>query len=82
MVKGADMLYHEATYCSENENRASLYYHSTAKQAATVALKAGVKKLVVGHFSARYENEDVILKEAQSVFPNTSLANEMVVFDV
>lgn len=82
MVKGADMLYHEATYCSENENRASLYYHSTAKQAATVALKAGVKKLVVGHFSARYENEDVILKEAQSVFPNTSLANEMVFFDV
>lgn len=82
MVKGADMLYHEATYCSENENRASLYYHSTAKQAATVALKAGVKKLVVGHFSARYENEDVILKEAQSVFPNTLLANEMVVFDV
>lgn len=45
MVKGADMLYHEATYCSENENRASLYYHSTAKQAATVALKAGVKNL-------------------------------------
>lgn len=82
LVKGVDMLYHEATYCSENENRASLYYHSTAKQAATVALKAGVKKLVVGHFSARYENEDVILKEAQSVFPNTSLANEMAVFDI
>ena len=47
-----------------------------------VALKAKVKRLVVGHFSARYENEDVILKEAQELFPNTDLANEMAVFDV
>lgn len=77
-----DLLYHEATYCSENENRAKLYYHSTARQAAMVALKAKVKRLVVGHFSARYENEDVILKEAQELFPNTDLANEMAVFDV
>ena len=82
MIKGVDLLYHEATYCSENENRARLYYHSTAKQAATVALNAGAKKLVLGHFSARYDNEDVILQEAQTVFPNTSLADEMVVFDV
>lgn len=82
MVENVDLLYHEATYCSENENRAKLYYHSTARQAAMVALKAKVKRLVVGHFSARYENEDVILKEAQELFPNTDLANEMAVFDV
>lgn len=82
MVKGVDLLYHEATYCSDNENRARMYYHSTAKQAATVALNAGVKRLVLGHFSARYDNEDNILREATSVFPNTSLADEMVVFDV
>lgn len=82
MVKGIDLLYHEATYCSENENRANLYYHSTAKQAAKVALDAGVKKLIVGHFSARYDDENVILKEAQTIFPNTLLADEMTVFDV
>lgn len=82
MVKGVDLLYHEATYCSENENRANLYYHSTAKQAAKVALDAGVKKLIVGHFSARYDDENVILKEAQTIFPNTLLADEMTVFDV
>lgn len=81
-VKGVDLLYHEATYCSENEKRAELYYHSTAKQAATVALNAGAKKLVIGHFSARYDNEEVLLNEAQSVFQNTCLANEMAVFDV
>ena len=79
---GVDLLYHEATYCSDNEKQALLYYHSTARQAATVALNAKVKKLVIGHFSARYDDENVILKEARSVFPNTFLANEMTVFDV
>ena len=47
----------------------SYIINSTARQAAMVALKAKVKRLVVGHFSARYENEDVILKEAQELFP-------------
>lgn len=82
LLEGVDMLYHEATYCSDNESRASLYFHSTAKQAATVALRANVKKLVLGHFSARYDNEKAILEEALKVFPNVSLANEMAVFDV
>lgn len=79
---GVDLLYHEATYANENEYRAELYYHSTACQAATVALKAQAKKLVLGHFSARYENENNLLEEARSIFPNTYLANEMEVFDV
>ena len=82
MLNAVDLLYHEATYCDEEENRASLYYHSTARQAATVALKAQVKKLVLGHFSARYDDENVLLEEARSVFPNSFLANEMEVFDV
>lgn len=82
MIKDVDLLYHEATYCSDNENRASLYYHSTAIQAATVALKANAKKLILGHFSARYDNEVKILEEAKSVFENVYLANEMDVFNV
>lgn len=81
-LKGVDLLYHEATYCSDNEKRAVLYCHSTARQAATVAHNAQAKKLVLGHFSARYDDENVILNEARTVFPNTFLADEMKVFDV
>lgn len=81
-LANVDLLYHEATYASSDENRASLYYHSTAKQAASVAHKANAKKLIIGHFSARYENEDILLNEARSIFPNTFLANEMDIFDV
>lgn len=81
-LTNVDLLYHEATYASSDENRASLYYHSTAKQAASVAHKANAKKLIIGHFSARYENEDILLNEARSIFPNTFLANEMDIFDV
>ena len=50
--------------------------HSTAKEAATIALKANVKKLMIGHFSARYENEEILWDEAMSVYPNTILAKE------
>ena len=81
-LANVDLLYHEATYANSDENRASLYYHSTAKQAASVAHKANAKKLIIGHFSARYENEDILLNEARSIFPNTFLANEMDIFDV
>lgn len=81
-LTNVDTLYHEATYCDENADRAALYYHSTAKQAATVARDAKVKKLILGHFSARYNDEDAILQEARSVFPNTFLANEMAIFDI
>lgn len=81
-LANVDLLYHEATYASSDESRASLYYHSTAKQAASVAHKANAKKLIIGHFSARYENEDILLNEARSIFPNTFLANEMDIFDV
>ncbi|WP_288318478.1 ribonuclease Z [Xylanibacter caecicola] len=81
-LKGVDMLYHEATYCEEDIKRAALYYHSTARQAAQVAKDAGAGKLILGHFSARYNNEEVLLKEASDVFPNTFLASEMKSFDV
>ena len=81
-VNGVDMLYHEATYCNEDAKRAALYYHSTAAQAAQVALKAGVGKLLLGHYSARYNNEELLLKEAREVFKESYLTNEMNIFDV
>lgn len=82
LVKGVDVLYHESTYDSEHEARAKLYYHSTAAQAAQVALDAGVGKLLLGHYSARYDDESVILREAQRIFPNSFLTAEEMIFDV
>lgn len=82
LVEGVSTLYHESTYTSENEDRAKLYYHSTAQQAATVARDAHVGKLLLGHYSARYNDENVLLKEAQAIFPNSYLTAEGKVFDI
>ncbi len=82
MVKGVTLLYHESTYTSEHEDRAKLYYHSTARQAATVARDAGVGKLLLGHYSARYNDESVLLKEAKEIFPESYLTKEGLVFSV
>lgn len=81
-IKDVDLLYHESTYMDEDSDKAILYNHSTAKEAAMVAKSADAKKLILGHFSARYEDEQLLLDEAKGVFENTFLANEMVVFDV
>lgn len=82
LLKGVTMLYHESTYTSQNEDRAKMFFHSTARQAATVAQQAGVGKLLLGHYSARYNDEQVLLKEAQEIFSNAELTNEGKVFDV
>lgn len=82
LVEGVDLLYHESTYDSACEERARLYWHSTAHQAATVARDAHVGRLMLGHFSARYEDESTILSEARDVFPNSFLAKEGLVVDV
>ena len=76
LLQGLDLLFHEATFGGDNEARAKETFHSTAKQAATMAKETGTKQLLIGHFSARYEDESVLLKEAQSIFPNTLLAKE------
>ena len=81
-VKGVSTLYHEATYDSANDARAKLYNHSTARQAATVARDAGVGQLVIGHFSARYEEENLLLDEAKEVFSNTVLADERKIIEI
>lgn len=81
-VKGVTVLYHESTYTSEQEDRAKIYYHSTARQAATIAAGAGVGTLLLGHYSARYNDEKVLLEEAKAVFEHSILSQEGMVFDV
>ncbi len=75
-TKGVTVLYHEATYLKDLEERAAARYHSTTIQAAAIAQQAGAQKLLIGHFSSKYEVLDDFLTEAQSVFPNTQLAIE------
>ena len=76
LLKGVDLLFHEATFASDNEARADETFHTTAQQAATLAQNAEVGQLLIGHFSARYEDEQLLLKEAQEIFTNTLLAKE------
>ena len=85
IIRGCDLLYHEATYGQEDAVKAKQRGHSTAQQAATIAAKAEAKKLVIGHYSAQFvtnEMEQGLLKEAQEVFPETVLAKEQLVLDV
>ncbi len=79
-VSGADLLYHEATFLDDLRDRAATTFHSTAFQAASIAQQAGVGKLIIGHFSARYKTLDPLLEEARAVFPNTEMAIEGEVF--
>lgn len=81
-VEGVDTLYHESTYADDKLSGAEKYYHSTARQAASVAKEAHVGKLLLGHYSARYTDETVLLKEAKEVFDNTFLTNEKDVINV
>lgn len=67
-IKGCDLLYHEATFTDKDAERASKTYHTTAKQAATIALKADAKRLVMGHFSARYRDTAKHIEEASTIF--------------
>lgn len=81
-VKGVTLLYHEATFMSTEAVRARQTCHSLASEAATVARDANAGQLLIGHFSARYPDEEPLLKEAQEVFPNTLLANEGLTIDI
>lgn len=82
LVKDVSTLYHESTYAEDNAEKARIYYHSTAAQAAMVARDANVGKLLLGHYSSRYRDESVLLYEAKAIFPNSYLTNEKLVFDV
>ncbi len=75
-LRGVSLLYHEATFLDDNAQRAAEVYHSTAREAATIAAKANVGRLLIGHFSSRYKQFDGFLDEARSVFSETYLATE------
>jgi ribonuclease Z len=75
-IEGSDTLYHEATYAEIHLEKAKENFHSTAIQAANIALKSKAKKLIIGHFSSRYKSLDMLLEEARSVFAETVLAVE------
>jgi ribonuclease Z len=75
-IKNVDVLYHEATFTEKDADRAKTTFHSTAKQAATIAAKAGVGRLLLGHLSARYESTDVHLEEAKTIFIKTIVVED------
>jgi ribonuclease Z len=81
-IQGADMIYHETTYLDNLRERAESRFHSTTKQAALIAQKAGVKKLLIGHFSSKYATLEEFEQEAREVFPATELALEGVAYKV
>lgn len=81
-IKDVDLLYHESTFLEDKKDRAKDTYHSTAKQAAEIAKKSNAKKLLLGHFSARYGNLEEFLIEAKSIYQNTELAIEGSLFSV
>jgi ribonuclease Z len=79
-VKGADVLYHESTYLDDLHERAASRFHCTSREAARIAKKAGVKRLLLGHFSSKYEQLEAFLAEACPIFENTELAIEGTTF--
>lgn len=79
---GADLIYHEATFTEKHKDRAVKTFHSTAKEAGRIAKMAGVGKLLLGHFSARYANTQTHLEEAQTEFENTVCVEDGDVFKV
>jgi ribonuclease Z len=75
-IKNVELLYHETTYLKDLEERAASRYHSTTHQAATIAKLGNVQKLIIGHFSSKYETVDEFLIEAKEIFKNTELGLE------
>lgn len=82
LIKGADILYHESTFADDREKDALEKGHATARQAATIAKKAGVGSLVIGHFSARYKDISLLVEQAREVFPKTIAADDGMVLEV
>ena len=76
IIENVDLLFHEATLAKNLQKQAKQTTHSTSIDAATIAKKANVKKLIIGHFSARYKDVSVLLQQAQEIFPNTVAAED------
>jgi len=76
LIEGIDLLYHEATFTHDMVERAAQTFHTTALQAGHLALRAGVGRLIIGHFSSRYRDPEVLAEEARTIFADTSAAAE------
>lgn len=76
IIQNVNLLYHEATFLSNQQERAKQTMHSTIKEACTIALKAKVKELLIGHYSARYKTTEQFNEEGQKVFPNTKTVED------
>ena len=76
IIGNVDLLYHEATFADNLSDLALKTYHTTARQAAQLAVESNVKKLIIGHFSSRYKSVNPLVDEARVVFPNTFPAND------
>jgi ribonuclease Z len=81
-IANADLIYHETTYLDALKERAAARFHSTTREAALIAKKAGVKKLLIGHFSSKYDTLEEFEAEAREVFLNTELAVEGVTYNI
>ena len=81
-IAGVSCLYHESTYTTADADRAEMYFHSTAAQAAQVARDANAGRLLLGHYSSKYDDERQLLKEAQEVFAQSQLTNEGMTIDL
>lgn len=81
-IKGVDVIYHETTYLKDLEERAAARFHCTTVQAGNIAKLSGAKKLLIGHFSSKYEFLDEFLTETKEVFENTELALEGACFKI
>lgn len=81
VIENVDVLYHESTFLQSEENLAQKTMHSTAQDAARIALKANVKQLVLGHYSTRYNGLNLFKEEASQIFSNVLLADDGVSFD-
>jgi len=76
LIEGVDCLYHEATYMESEAALAQQMFHSTARQAAEIARLAHAKQLIIGHYSARYNDDELLRREAAEIFSNTICADE------
>lgn len=76
IIEGVDALYHETTFLQSEETLAAKTMHATAQEAATIAKKANVKQLILGHYSTRYDNIELFKEEAETVFPEVILADD------
>lgn len=82
LLQDVNLLYHESTFCQDRQSRTFNTGHSTAREAAQIAKLSKAKKLVLGHFSLRYQDLSCFLKEAQPIFPNTVLGEEGKTYEI